>query len=242
MTVPAILGTAAGAAGFTLGAGLGLAIGALHGDRRLGANRSGQLACDAALALAGVRLRVTGEANAWSAWPAVFVANHQSAIDPIVVGAILRRDLTGVAKRQLRRNPGFFLVGLAINVTYIDRDDPVHAREDVNRLAERLRDGTSVLIFPEGTRSASRALGPFKKGAFHLALQAKVPIVPIALRNTGELLPNGAMLARPGTADVAVLDPVPTDGWTEDELGGRAADVRDRLAQATSARSTRPTC
>jgi len=93
-------------------------------------------------------------------------------------------------------------------------------------VVEKLRDGVSVVIAPEGTRSATPRLGPFKKGAFHIAMQAGVPLVPIVLRNTGDLLWKESFVVRPGKVDVAVLPPVYVDGWKVQDLDRRVAEVR----------------
>ena len=101
---------------------------------------------------------------------------------------------------------------------------------DLNALVDRIRAGTSVVILPEGTRSATPTLGRFKKGAFHLARQAKVPIVPIVIRNAGELMWRRSKVVNPGTVQVAVLDPVPTDDWSADNLDVHIGQIRDAFA------------
>jgi putative phosphoserine phosphatase / 1-acylglycerol-3-phosphate O-acyltransferase len=95
-------------------------------------------------------------------------------------------------------------------------------------VVEKLRDGVSIAIAPEGTRSATPRLGRFKKGAFHIAMEAGVPIVPIVIRNAGDVMWKGSPLIRKGTIDVAVLKPVSTEGWKVDELDERIADIRQR--------------
>ena len=85
-----------------------------------------------------------------------------------------------------------------------------------------------MLIFPEGTRSSTPVLGRFRKGGFHLAIQAGVPVVPVVLRNTGEILPRHARVLRPGTLDVAVLDPI--HDWRVEDLDAQVAALRDRFA------------
>jgi putative phosphoserine phosphatase/1-acylglycerol-3-phosphate O-acyltransferase len=222
----AMLGTAAAMAAFNTGMGLGFAIGALRRDPELGLNAAIPLACDGALALAGVRLNVVGESNLWSARPAVFIGNHQSSLDVLIVGSLVRRDLTGVAKKEARYDPRMIIGGQLMDLAFIDRSDPETARRDVNALVDRIRSGTSVAIMPEGTRSATPTVGRFKKGAFHLAMQAGVPIVPIVMRNAGELMWRRSMVVNPGVVDVAVLEPIPTDDWTVEDLDAQVAEVR----------------
>jgi putative phosphoserine phosphatase/1-acylglycerol-3-phosphate O-acyltransferase len=226
-----LAGTLAAIGGLNLGFGLGLGLGILRGDRRLGRNLGSALGCDLALGLAGVRLNVVGEHNLWSARPAVFIFNHQSGLDPVVVGALLRRDFTAVGKREAAYDPRAMQMGWALDVVFIDRSNTAQAKEDMKKLVDRLREGVSAVVAPEGTRTPTPVLGPFKKGAFHVAIEARVPVVPIVLRNAGELLWRGSMVIHPGTVDVCVLDPIPTDDWTLENLGERVAEVRRRYVE-----------
>jgi putative phosphoserine phosphatase/1-acylglycerol-3-phosphate O-acyltransferase len=221
--------TGAALAGLGAAGGVGLAVGALNRSRRQAANVATSIGPDLALALAGVELRVRGTEHLWSDRPAVFIFNHQSSIDVAVIGSLVRHDLTGVAKKELARDPRFALIGYVVDIAYVDRADPAQARAALEPAVDKLRSGTSIAIAPEGTRSATRRLGRFKKGAFHLAMQAGVPIVPIVIRNAGDVMWRGSFLIRPGTVDVAVLPPIPTDDWTVEELDKRIGDVRDQF-------------
>jgi putative phosphoserine phosphatase/1-acylglycerol-3-phosphate O-acyltransferase len=220
------LGTAAALAGANVGIAAGAVYGLLNADARAGRNAGIQLATDTALALAGVKLNVLGEENLWKARPAVFVANHQSSLDALIFGALLRKDFTGVAKKEARYDPRMLLISATIDPAFIDRGDNTKARSTLDGVVARLRGGTSIVIAPEGTRMATPNLGPFKKGAFHIAMQAGVPMVPIVIRNAGELMWRRSVVINPGTVDVAVLDPVPTDDWTAATVDRHVADVR----------------
>jgi putative phosphoserine phosphatase / 1-acylglycerol-3-phosphate O-acyltransferase len=222
----ALLGTAAAMAAFNTGMGLGFAIGAVRRDPELGLNMAIPLACDGALAMAGVRLNVIGESNLWTRRPAVFIGNHQSSLDVLIIGSLVRRNLTGVAKKEAKYDPRMVIGGQLMDLAFIDRSNPESAKRDVNALVERIRSGTSVGIMPEGTRTPTPTIQRFKKGAFHLAMQAGVPIVPIVIRNAGELMWRRSMIINPGTVDVAVLEPIPTDDWTVEDLDARVAEVR----------------
>jgi putative phosphoserine phosphatase/1-acylglycerol-3-phosphate O-acyltransferase len=210
---------------------VGIAVGLLNRDRRQGANVAAAIGPDLALALAGVDLNVHGAEHLWSHRPAVFVFNHQSSLDVAVIGSLIRRDLTGVAKKEAARDPRFAPIGYVADIVYIDRSDSRQARAALEPAVDRLRQGTSIAMAPEGTRSATPRLGRFKKGAFHLARQAGVPIVPIVIRNAGDLMWRGSLVIRPGTIDVAVLEPIPTDGWEAREVGAHVKEIRDRFAE-----------
>jgi putative phosphoserine phosphatase/1-acylglycerol-3-phosphate O-acyltransferase len=211
--------------------GIGLAVGVLNRDRRQGANVAAAIGPDLALAIAGVRLNVKGTKNLWSKRPAVFIFNHQSSIDVAVIGSLIRRDLTGVAKQEAARDPRFAPIGYVVDVVYVDRSNSRQARDALAPVVERLKGGTSIAIAPEGTRSPTPTLGRFKKGAFHLAMQAGVPIVPIVIRNAGDVMWRSSLVIRPGTVDVAVLEPISTKRWKVSELDRRIAKIRDQYAQ-----------
>jgi putative phosphoserine phosphatase/1-acylglycerol-3-phosphate O-acyltransferase len=237
----AVLGTIGGLAGVNIGLSTGLAYGWLTGDHRLGVNTGIGLSADLALAHAGVRLDVIGADKLEKARPAVFIANHQSTLDVVVLGALLRRDFTAVAKKEARHDPRMLAVSAVLDPVFIDRSDLTRAKQSMDGVVRRLRAGTSILIFPEGTRMPTPALGRFKKGAFHIARQAGVPIVPIVLRNTGELAWRRSLFVNPGTVDVAALDPIPAGDWPADELDQRIAEVRGRFAD-TLAHWPKPVC
>jgi len=160
----------------------------------------------------------------------VFVFNHQSSLDALISGALVRRDFTGVAKREARNDPRMLLATLLLDPAYIDRGNSEQARAQLGELGERIKAGTSVVIAPEGTRTPTPVLKPFKRGAFHIAAQAGVPIVPIVIRNAGELMWRRAKVPNSGTVQIAVLDPIPTDAWTTETVGARADEIRQLFA------------
>jgi putative phosphoserine phosphatase/1-acylglycerol-3-phosphate O-acyltransferase len=221
-----VIRTGAALAGLSSAVAAGVGVGLLTRSRRSAANIAIGSGTEAALALAGVRLNVEGEENLWSDRPAVFIFNHQSSLDALVVGSLVRRDVTAVAKKEAARDPRFAPIGLLTDVAYIDRGNSAKARSALEPVVEKIRNGISLAIAPEGTRTPTPRLSRFKKGAFHIAMQAGVPIVPIVIRNAGELMWRGSSLIRAGTVDVVVLPPVPTDGWRADDLDQRIEFIR----------------
>jgi HAD superfamily hydrolase (TIGR01490 family) len=217
--------TAAGLAGVFSGFGAGVALGAVTGSRREAVDLGTTFAGELGSLLAGVRLDVHGGEHL-ATRPAVFLFNHQSQLDVVILAKLLHGGFTGVAKKELARSPGFGLMFRLADVAFVDRHDTAQARKALQPALQKLRDGISLVIAPEGTRSATPALGPFKKGAFHVAMQAGVPIVPIVIRNSGELMWRGAKIIHSGTVQVAVLPPIPTTGWVAEELGKRVDEVR----------------
>jgi putative phosphoserine phosphatase/1-acylglycerol-3-phosphate O-acyltransferase len=197
---------------------LGLPAGLLEGSWRQVINLAATTWGELGTALAGIRLTVTGEEHLWSHRPAVFIFNHQSAIDVLILCRLLHRDFVGISKQEVRSNPIFGPAFALAGTVFIDRSDRTKAIEALKPAVQALREGLSIAIAPEGTRSSTGRLGRFKKGAFHIAMAAKRPIVPIVIRNALDALPKHGIIARPATVDVVVHPPISTDDWTHDDL------------------------
>ena len=224
--------TAAALGGIATSLGVGIGIGLLNRSRRTAQNVVATVAPEVALGLAGVELRIVGEEHLWSDRPAVFVFNHQSSFDVIVIARLLRRDFTAVAKAELAHDPRFAALAALAGVVYVDRGNRSQSRAALAPVVEKLRSGISLAIAPEGTRSATPTPGPFKKGAFHIAVQAEVPIVPVVIRNAGDIMWRASLVARPGTVDVAVLPPVPTAGLGPEGVDDLCDRVRQQFVEA----------
>jgi len=235
LTPTTVVRSGASFAGLATGIAAGLGAGLLNRDRRAALGVAAAIGSELALAAAGVSLEVEGQEHLWSPRPAVFVFNHQSQLDVVILAALLRRDFTGVAKRELAADPVFAAMGWLADVAYVDRTDGHAAREALAPALESLAAGTSLVIAPEGTRTPTPRLLPFKKGAFHLALQAKVPMVPVVIRNAGEVMPAGSPFLTPGTVQVRVLAPVATDDWTAAGLDEQVARVERFFADTMDA-------
>jgi HAD superfamily hydrolase (TIGR01490 family) len=217
--------TVAGVAGMLGGFATGVALGAVTGSRREAVDLGTTLGGELGSVLGGVRLDVHGAENL-ATRPAVFLFNHQSQLDVLILAKLLRGGFTGVAKKELANDPGFGLVFRLADVAFVDRHDHAQAVKALEPAVQKLREGISLVIAPEGTRSATPALGPFKKGAFHVAMQADVPIVPIVIRNSGELMWRGATTLHAGTVQVAVLPPVSTADWAVGQLDEHIERIR----------------
>ena len=212
----------------------GLPIYALTGSRRDSNNFSFSLFADTASALIGMDLNVKGEKHLWSHRPAVFVFNHQSKADVMILAKLLRRDIAGIGKKEIRKeNP---IIGKVLEmggVVFIDRSNAKSAIETMKPLIDAMRnEGKSVVLAPEGTRTISPKLAPFKKGAFHIAMQAGVPMIPVVIRNAGDVAPKGDFIFRSATVDVEVLPPIDTSEWRRETLDQHVLDVRNMFARA----------
>ncbi len=211
--------------------GAGLLAGLVSGSRREAINTGGALFGDLATSLSGVDLRVEGEENLWAQRPAVFIFNHQSGLDFILMAKLVRRDVTGVGKKELLKNPLFGPLLAASGVVFVDRFNTARAIEALEPAVQALGDGLSLAIAPEGTRSLTPRLGVFKKGAFHMAMQAGVPIVPVVFRNVLDALPKDALVVRPATVEAVVLPPVQTSNWTVEGLDQEIKAIRDQYLE-----------
>lgn len=213
-------------------AAYGLPIWALTGSRRQGQNFSSSIFADTASALIRLKLNVNGEENLWAERPAVFLFNHQSKADLIIIAKLLRRDFAGVARKHAKTLPLFESAMDLSGVLLIDLDHPRETVTALRELAAKVQvEGISVAIAPEGTRSTSKRLGTFKKGAFQVAMQAGVPVVPIVIHNALDVSPRGEFVYHPTTVDVDVLPPVSTTGWTRKTLPDEIAAVRRSFAR-----------
>ena len=205
-----------------------LPIWALTRSRREATNFSTGLFGDFAAAMVGIDLDVYGERNLWSARPCIFIFNHQSKADVVILAKLIRKDMGGVGKQEIRNIPILGQLMEWAGTVFIDRKNAADAIKAMEPLIDAIKkDGKSICIAPEGTRSNSPKLAPFKKGAFHLAMQAGVPIVPIVIHNAGDVAPKNEFVMRPATVRVDVLPPIDTSEWSARTMNRHVTEVRN---------------
>jgi 1-acyl-sn-glycerol-3-phosphate acyltransferase len=168
------------------------------------------------LRLSGVRVKVRGLEHLDPQQSYVFVANHRSFLDTATLFYYTGRRIGIIAKKELLKVPILGYGMSYVNILAIDRTNNQRAVETMKAATDRLKRGTPFGVFAEGTRARPGQLLPFKKGAFYMAVEAGVPVVPIAFKHTDELMGKGTGVARPGTIEMVILPPIPTVGLTGD--------------------------
>lgn len=180
------------------------------------------------LRLSGARVKVRGREHLDPKQSYVFVINHRSYLDTATAFCYLGRRIGLLAKKELLKVPILGYGMSYVNIMAIDRSNRERALETVQAATERLRSGVSFAVFAEGTRARPGQFLPFKKGAFYMAKDAGVPVVPVAMKNTDVLMGKGTGEARPGTIEMVILEPIPTTGLSTDE------DVEQLIEKAHS--------
>jgi len=183
------------------------------------------------LAASGARVAVHGRQHIRTHDPCIFIANHQSMVDVWVMLSLVPPNTRFVAKQELFRIP---VLGSALANTgciAINRGNRTEAIRSLRVAAERIRAGRSVVLYPEGTRSRDGILQPFKKGAFHLAVQAGVPIVAVAITGSFDVVPPGRLRVTPGPVEVFVEPAVDVGPYQPDDYAGLLDVVQASIAR-----------
>jgi 1-acyl-sn-glycerol-3-phosphate acyltransferase len=190
------------------------------------------------LRLSGARVRVRGLEHLDARRSYVFIANHRSFLDTATLFCHLDRRIGLLAKKELLKVP---ILGYGmgfVNVMAIDRSNRERAFKTTKAATDRIRAGRSFGVFAEGTRALPGQLLPFKKGGFYMAVEAGVPVVPVAIKYTDELMGKGTGTARPGRVEMVLLPPIETEGLdTDEKIKALAERTRALVAEELSAKS-----
>jgi len=179
-----------------------------------------------------VKLSVDGIENLVKNRSYIFISNHMSNLDPLAVAKAIPRThtLRFVGKKSLSRIPVFGWAARIGRVIFIDRSNSQKAIESINRTIQELKNGISAFFFAEGTRSSNGKIKSFKKGGVALALKAKLPIIPITVINSHNLLPKNSLKVRKGIIKIIVGDPIDTSSYTESDRDILTEKVRAIIA------------
>jgi len=183
--------------------------------------------------LAGLDLEVAGRDHLERVRPAVFIFNHQSMLDAVVLAQLVRHDMVAFCKQEIATNPVLGPLMRASGAIFIDRRSG-EATAPLRLGMAALRDGHSVAVAPEGTRGNGEGVAPFRHGAFVLAHKARVPVVPVVLHNSGDAMPRGSFLLRPLQLRVTVLPPLDVSAWRPRDFGARVSQVEEQYRAVLS--------
>ncbi|MBN2032628.1 MAG: 1-acyl-sn-glycerol-3-phosphate acyltransferase [Deltaproteobacteria bacterium] len=182
------------------------------------------------LKVCGVKVEIKGYQPALGKLPRIYMANHCSYFDIFALLSALPVDFKFIVKQELMEIPVFGHAMKRAGYIGIERQDPRKAMKSMQKAAERIRKGASVLIFPEGTRSDEGKLQPFKPGGFHLALKSGCDIVPITITGSHRIAPKGSWSIRRGAIHINVGEAIPLKGRSRKNM----REVMDEVKKAMS--------
>ncbi|MBI3651217.1 MAG: 1-acyl-sn-glycerol-3-phosphate acyltransferase [Acidobacteria bacterium] len=186
------------------------------------------------LALVGVRVEVKGLEHLDAQQAYIFAPNHQSFIEVPLFLTYLGRNPGYLAKKEVFKYPVFGPGIRMMGVIPVDRSNSVLAVESAKRATEKLRRGKSYMVYPEGTRSKDGQLLPFKKGAFMMAIEAGVPVVPVTVSGATKIMPKGAFKVFPSTVHIIIHEPLSTTGYARDNVNELMQRTREKIYSALS--------
>ena len=150
----------------------------------------------------------------------VFVANHQGAFDIFLIYGFLNQNIKWIQKQSLRRIPFVGFASEKAGHVFVDNSNLATRGVTIERAKEQIADGVSMVIFPEGARTLTGKMGRFKRGAYHIAYDMKLPVVPITINGPYDVLKRNTHHLKPGRLELVIHAPIPTEGLTEADLPG----------------------
>jgi 1-acyl-sn-glycerol-3-phosphate acyltransferase len=186
----------------------------------------------AGLVMSGVRVEVEGLDRLDPDQTYIFTPNHQSLIEVPLWVAYLGRNIAYLGKKEVFKYPIFGYGIRLVGVVPVDRSNSPAAVESAKLATENLRRGKSYVVYPEGTRSKDGGLLPFKKGAFMMAIDAGVPIVPITISGATKIMPKAQIKIFPSTVRVTIHEPISTAGYSKENIAELIARTREKVFSA----------
>ena len=180
-------------------------------------------------------VKVIGREKLASKQSYIFVANHQGVFDIFLIYGYLGIPIKWIMKQSLRNIP---LVGRACEKAgfiFVDSSSPVAASKTIREAEQRLKNGASIAIFPEGSRTRTGQMNKFKKGAFQVAIDMKLPVVPVTINGSYQVMPRTAFLLRPHRMELIIHDPIETQSLVSEDIRETAVHIRTLMEQARTA-------
>lgn len=182
--------------------------------------------------LALCRVKTRGHENLDPGQSYVFVANHQSAFDIFLVYGFLNQNVKWMQKQSLRKIPFVGFASEKAGHVFVDNTNPKARAASIKKAKEQIVDGVSMVIFPEGARTRSGKMGRFKRGAYYLAHDMNLPVVPLTINGAYNVLKREGFCLRPGKMELVIHRPIPTGSLTEAEIPGLIEETRDIIYSA----------
>lgn len=179
--------------------------------------------------LSRVKVAAEGREQVDGRIPRIYMTNHQSYFDILGLLAYLPVDFKFLMKQELMKIPLFGFAMRRAGYIGIERNDPRKAVKSMQQAAERIRNGASVLIFPEGTRSVDGRLQEFKRGGFKLALKSRCDIVPVVIQGSRHIMPKGSFTIRKGNFTLSIGTPIPVGDYSARDIEALMARVREEM-------------
>lgn len=177
----------------------------------------------------GINVRVKGKENMHTQLPRIYMTNHQSYFDIFALLAHVPVDFKFIMKQELMRIPLLGFTMRKAGYIGIEREDPRKAVQSIKEAAEKIRNGASVVIFPEGTRSIDGRLQPFRRGGFNLALKSGCDIVPVAISNSYRIVPKGSLKINKGSFDIHIGRPISVKGYDRRNISQLMDQVKNAV-------------
>jgi 1-acyl-sn-glycerol-3-phosphate acyltransferase len=181
------------------------------------------------LKVCGVKVEVKGAENVNRDLPCIYMSNHQSYFDIFTLLVGLPADFKFIMKKSLMMIPLLGTTMRRAGYLSVDRGDTKKAIISMDAAAEKIRNGASILVFPEGTRSKDGHIKGFKKGGFHTAFKAGCDIVPIAIRNSRDIVPKGSLRIKKGTIKMTIGRPIPVKDYSKENFHDLITRTRETL-------------
>lgn len=177
--------------------------------------------------LALCRVRSSGHENLDPKQSYIFVANHQGAFDIFLVYGFLNQNIKWIQKQSLRKIPFVGFASEKAGHVFVDNSSAAARTATIRKAKEKIRDGVSMVIFPEGARTHTGKMGHFKRGAYHIAYDLKLPIVPLTINGSYDVLKRNTLRLNPARMELIIHEPIPTEGLTEADIPGLIARSRE---------------
>lgn len=181
------------------------------------------------LFISGVRLKVYGKENLDTSRPMIYVSNHESHMDIPALFRAIPVNLHFIAKKELKKVPFMGWAMMAAGMIFIDRKHKEKAMKSIEEAGEKIKRGKNVISFPEGTRTKTGKVGVFKRGTFIMSLSSNVPIVPLAIEGSREVIASGTYKLRPGLIKINIGKPILPEDYKDQEIEQFANVTRNEV-------------